>query len=189
MTKRRKKPQASVPADITARRLERRALKERGLEVNTDPRTEEILSIIRPDCFNLLLKGLNTERGAIDWLETVIRTSAGENGNERRPDFIRATAEGAPGQNVTADMIEAGETLQVVTESMAPADVRMLFELLRPDEALLTRWRDVVQRCTGETNPQAQGARVRSAATSLAFVRSVIDRLMRERRDRRRLAA
>jgi len=189
MTRRRKKAQPSTPADIVARRAEKRELKARGLEVNTDPRTEEITGIWRPDCFNLLLKDMVTERSAIDWLETLIRTASGENGQERRPDFIRASSDGAPGQNITAQMIEAGETLQVVQESMAPTDVRMMFELLKPDEALITRWRQVVERCTGEVNPQAQGARVRAAATSLAFIRTVIDRLVRERKDRRRMAA
>ena len=184
----RKKKQPSTPADIVARRVEKRELKAKGLEVNTDPRTEEITGIWRPDCFTMLLKDMNTERDAIDWLETLIRTASGENGQERRPDYIRAPGFSA-GASPSDEMMAAQDRLVVLQESMAPADIRMLFELLKPDEALITRWRPVVQRCTGEVNPQAQGARVRAAATSLAFVRGILERLVRERRDRRRLAA
>jgi len=185
----KKKAQPAIPADITARRAEKRELKARGLEVNTDPRSEEITGIWRPDCFNMLLKGRPNEQEAIMWLETLIRTAAGENGQERRPDFIRASSDGAPGQNVSGDMIDAGETLASVEENMAPRDIRMLFELLKPDEALITRWREVVQRCTGEVNPQAQGAAVRSACVTLCWVKDNAERLKRDRRERRRMAA
>jgi hypothetical protein len=181
----RKKKPPSVPADITARRAEKRELKARGLEVNTDPRTEEIVGIWRPDCFSLLLKGRPAETAAVQWLEQLIRTASGENGQERRPDFIRATVAGAPGQNVSQNMIDADDMLAAVTEHMAPRDARMLFELLRPDEALLTRWRDVVQRCTGETNPQAQGAAVRAACAHLAHLEKISDRLLWDRKQRR----
>lgn len=44
-------------------------------------------------------------------------------------------------------MIEAGEVLQVVTESMAPGPIRTLLEFLKSDADLLTRWRSVVERC------------------------------------------
>ena len=44
MSKRNRK-QPAVPADITARRAERRDLKARGLEVNIDPRDEKIVGL------------------------------------------------------------------------------------------------------------------------------------------------
>lgn len=184
MTKKRK-PKPEVSADIRARRAERRELIARGLEVNIDPRTEEITGIWRPDCFNMLLRDHPDEKNAVDWLEMLIRTASGENTRERRPDFIRSSCEGAPGQNVSNDMIEASERLQVVQEALPPSDARMLFDLLKPDAALITRWRDVVARCTRETNPSAQGARVRAACGHLAWVRTNIDRLQRERKERR----
>lgn len=190
MNKRRNKAQPSTPADITARRLEKRELKGRGLEVNTDPRTEEITGIWRPDCFNLLLKARPQEASAVAWLEGVIRTAAGENGQERRPDFIRASSDGAPGQNVTADMIAAGAVLAVVEENMMPWEVRLLFGLLRPDEALITRWRAVVAlACPNAATPQRQGERVVSACERLLWVKDNVGRLMRERQERRQLAA
>jgi hypothetical protein len=184
MSKRNRK-QPAVPADITARRAEKRELKARGLEVNVDPRDEKIVGIWRPDCFNLLLKNSPAEAAAVQWLEELIRTASGENGQERRPDFIRSSSIGAPGQNVSQSMIDADDMLSAVTEHMAPRDARMLFELLKPDEALLTRWRDVVQRCTGETNPQAQGGAVRAACAHLAHIRTISDRLLRDRKNRR----
>lgn len=190
MSKKPKKKQPSTPADITARRAERRELKARGLEVNINPRDEKIVGIWRPDCFNLLLKAKPNEAAAVGWLESVIRTAAGENGQERRPDFIRASSDGAPGQNVTADMIAAGEVLVVVEENMMPWETRLLFGLLRPDEALITRWRAVVaSACPNASTPQRQGERVVSACERLLWVKDNIGRLMRERQDRRRMAA
>jgi hypothetical protein len=85
-------------------------------------------------------------------------------------------------------MIDADLYLVTATEALPPNVARMLFDLLKPDEALLTRWREIVRRCTGETNPVAQGAAVRAACGHLLWVQSNIDRLVRERRDRRAAA-
>lgn len=183
MGKRRTKP--SEPGDITARRAERREFEARGLEVNVDQRNETILAVFRPDCFTLLLKGRPEEIAAVQWLEELIRTAQGENGQERRPDFIRGSSEGAPGQNIGQSMIDADRYLVTATEAMPPSTARMLFELLKPDEALLTRWRPIVERCTRETNPQAQGAAVRAACAQLVWVRNNIHRLAAERQERR----
>lgn len=183
-----KRKQPSDPQEIAARRIERREYEARGLVVNADPKDQKILAVWRPDCFTLLLKGRTEEQGAVTWLETLIRTASGENGQERRPDYIRGSAEGAPGQNVSQSMIDADLYLVTATEAMTPQNARMLFDLLKPDEALLTRWREVVQRCTGETNPQAQGAAVRAACSQLLWVQSNIDRLVRERVERRAAA-
>lgn len=195
-SKRSKKQQPSTPADITARRLEKREYEARGLTVNVDARTEEVLSIARPDCFTLLLRPARRpgdrcwmqEFSAVLWLEDLIRTAQGDNAPERRPDFIRGSVEGAPGQNIGQTMIDASRILQVVQEAMPPQQVRMLFELLRPDAALDQNWKPIAARATGETNPQALGAAVRSACVSLLWVQSNIDRLVRERKERRMVA-
>lgn len=194
MAKKSRKP--SDPQEIAARVAERRAndaevarLRASGCEVRVDPKTKQLLGANRPDCFALLLKERTEERKAVDWLEETIRTAQGENTPERRPDFIRSTAEGAPGQNITGDMIEAGEHLVVIEENLRPWEARLLFDLLRPDGALVAKWRATVQLATGATTPQRQGERVRVACESLVWVRANIERLLRERRDRRRLAA
>lgn len=196
MAKRTKKAQPSAPADIAARRLEKRELEARGLTVNTDARTEEILSIARPDCFTLLLRPGKRpgdrcwmlEYGAVLWLEDLVRTAQGENAPERRPDFIRGSVEGAPGQNISQAMIDASGILAAVEANLPPAQMRLLFGLLRPDAALDANWRSVAARHSGETNAQAQGAAVRAAATSLLWVQDNIDRLVRERKERRMVA-
>jgi hypothetical protein len=95
-----------------------------------------------------------------------------------------------PGEHVISfvGMIDADLYLVTATEALPPQCARMLFDLLKPDEALLTRWRPIVERCTGETNPVAQGAAVRMACGQLRWVQVSIDRLVRERRDRRMTA-
>lgn len=183
--KNRKKPyDPAQQAIIHQRREEKREMESRGLEVNVDKRTEEILGAWRPDCFALLLKGRPDEAHAVQWLEQTIRTATGENAQERG-EFVNRSCEGAPGQAISMAMIEAGETVAVVQEALAPQHARMLFGLLKPDDALLTRWRDVVRRTTGETNPQAQGAAVRAACTSLVWVMRNIGLLTKARRERR----
>lgn len=156
--------------------------------VNVDPRTGRLTGAWRLNCFNTLLPAKGVERDAIDWLDELVRTANGENSGERRPDFIRASTEGAPGQNVSDAMIAASLRLQVVVESIAPAHARMLLDLLKPDADLLTRWRAVVERCTGETNPQAQAGSVRAACTSLAWIKDNIRRLERARSETRAAA-
>lgn len=189
MAKRKQKPtDPQDMASIAERRQEKRDLEGRGLVVNADSRTSEILAIWRPDCFALLLKGRPDEQAAINWLEALIRTAQGENGGERRPDFIRGSCEGAPGQNVSQAMIDADLHLIAATEAMAPNHARMLFDLLKPDEALLTRWRDVVKRCTGEVNPHGQAAAVRAACAQLVSIQNSIGRLVRDRQERRMAA-
>lgn len=185
---RAKRNKASDPRDVAAiaeRRAMKREMESRGITVHTDKRTEEITGAVRLDCFAMLLRGRPEEQAAVQWFETLIRTAQGENTPERRPDFIRGSVEGAPGQNVSQAMIEAGRTLVAATEAMSPQMARMLFELLRPDEALITRWRQVVGRCTGERNPHAQAAAVRSACAHLVWVKANIGRLVADRQERR----
>lgn len=156
--------------------------------VNVDARTGRLTGAWRLNCFNTLLPAKGVERDAIDWLDELVRTANGENSPERRPDFVRSSTEGAPGQNISDAMIAASLRLQVVVENMAPAHARMLLDLLKPDADLLTRWRAVVERCTGETNPQAQAGAVRAACTSLAWIKDNIRRLERTRSETRAAA-
>lgn len=189
----RKKP--TDPQDAARHRREReenrqeveRLSVQEGVALNLEPRTKRLLSARRLDCFALLLKDeAHAEaRSSVNWLEELIRDASGENTQERRPDFIRASCEGAPGQNVTQRMIEASRTLEVVEASLRPWEARLLFELLRPDEALLTRWRDVVKRVTTATTPQRQGERVIVACESLMWVRQNAVALVKQRQEAR----
>lgn len=195
---RRNKP--SAPREIVAAnddaaierlresRIEASRIRQSGGTVNVDPKTGLIAGAWRKDCFAALL-GNSPERGAVVWFEELIRTSMGEGGGERPLDFVRASSEGAPGQNVTDAMMRASELVETVEEALRPWEARLLFRLLDADAALLTRWRPVVQQATGVTNPVAQGERVRMAATSLMWVRDNMGRLQRERRERKAEAA
>ena len=153
--------------------------------VNVDPRTGRLTGAWRLNCFNTLLPAGGLERAAVDWLDDLVRTANGENGGDRRPDHIRSSTEGAPGQNVSDAMVKAGRRLQVVAEALPPTHARMLFELMKPDADLITRWRDVVERCTGETHSHAQAAVVRAACTSLVWIKDTIGRLERDYINRR----
>lgn len=189
----RKKP--TDPQDAVRHRREReenrqeveRLSAQDGVALNLEPRTKRLLSARRLDCFAVLLKDdAHAEaRSAVNWLEELIRDASGENAQERRPDFIRASCDGAPGQNITQRMIEASRTLEVVEASLRPWEARLLFELLRPDEALLTRWREVVKRVTTATTPQRQGERVMVACESLMWVRQNAVALVKQRQEAR----
>jgi len=195
---RRKRAKPYDPAEAARHRAEREENAEMiaavraqpSTAVNVDPRTGRLTGAWRMNCFNTLLPAGGLERAAVDWLDDLVRTANGENGGERRPDFIRASVEGAPGQNVSQAMIEAGIILSVVEEAMPTRAMQMLFDLLRPDADLMTRWRGVVEKRTGETNPHAQAASVRAACAFLAHIKEQAPRLLRERRERRdRMAA
>ena len=169
-------------------RIEAARIRASGGTVNIDPRTGLMVGAWRKDCFTALMAG-TPEHGAAQWFEELIRTAAGENGQERPLDFIRASSDGAPGQAVTDAMILAGEMVETVEEALRPWEARMLYRLLEADAALLTRWRPIVAQTTGVTNPVAQGERVRMACASLLWVRDNMGRLLRERRERKAKAA
>ena len=160
-----------------------------SVAVNVDKRTGRLTGAWRLNCFNTLLQPDSHDRAAIDWLDETVRTANGENGQERRPDFIRSSSEGAPGQNVTDAMIYASLDLQIIEENTNPTDMRMLFALLQPDADLMARWRVAVERYTAETDPKAQAARVRAACSHLAWIRDRLPALRRENREKRKAVA
>lgn len=191
MSRKRNKPHD--PAAAARHKVERmenaaevaRLRAQPSTAVNVDKRTGRLTGAWRLNCFNTLLPAKCQERDAVDWLEELVRTANGENAQERRPDHVRASNDGPPGQNISDAMIQASVRLEVVMENMAPQHGRMLMELLKPDADLITRWRGVVERCTGETHSHAQAATVRAACTSLVWVKDNLGRLEKARRDRR----
>jgi len=98
-----------TPEERAANRMEANRLKAVGAEVTTDL-AGRIVRARRIDVFQLL-----HERGALPQEsfnairdhEADMATALGFNTPERRPDHIRASVEGAPGQNITQAMIEA----------------------------------------------------------------------------------
>lgn len=194
MSRKRNKPHdPAAAARHKAERMENAAEVARlraqpSTAVNVDKRTGRLTGAWRLNCFNTLLAAKCQERDAVDWLEELVRTANGENAQERRPDHIRASNDGPPGQNISDAMIQASVRLEVVLENMAPQHGRMLMELLKPDADLITRWRGVVERCTGEKTPHGQAAAVRMACANLAWIKSGIGKLERDHRDRREAA-
>lgn len=193
---RKKKTKPFDPAAAERHRAEReenrqevaRLRAQPSTAVNVDPRTGRLTGAWRMNCFNALLPAKSLERAAVDWLDDLVRTANGENTVDRRPDHIRASTEGAPGQNISDAMIRAGRTLAVALDALPPAHARMLMELLKPDADLMTRWRVVVQQTTGETHSHAQGAAVRAACTTLVWIKDNIGRLEKSWQDRKNAA-
>lgn len=188
-------PAASAqPAELSADALRRKAnraeanrIRAIGGAVNFDQRKGELVGAWRINCFNTLLPAMSPERAAVDWFEELVMTARGENTPERRPDFIRSTSDGAPGQNVTDAMIVASGILSEAERMMFPAQYRMLLALCWPQDEPTPMWRDVVRAATRETHPHAQGAVVREACRMLVWVREEAPRRYAERN--RKMAA
>lgn len=165
---------ARAEAEKAAKQAANASLRVQGAKI-VENAAGDMIGGFRRDCFTMLLKDMPQEANAVRWLEALMRDASGENGIERRPDFIRASSEGAPGQTVSQVMIDASRHLEIVRAGLRPWEWKLLSTLLAPDAALITRWRPAVQAITGEANPHAQGSRVRSACEGLRFVREEIE--------------
>lgn len=192
----RKKHKPSSPEEIAARKRERdEALVEKvrleaqGVTVTIDGPTGKISRAMRYDVFHSLhtrdalsLEAYNAFRDH----EQTVSTAAGWETPERRPDHIRATTEGAPGQNITQRMIDAGKLENYTLEALSPADAKLLDGLMEPGAALAGRWHYTVERITGETRPECKAARIRALGDNLPDARHRAKSRMEE--DRRRHA-
>lgn len=179
---------SATPAELSADALKRRAaraeaqrIRSIGGAVNYDQRKGELVGAWRINCFNTLLPAMSQERAAVDWFEELVMTARGENTPERRPDFIRSTSEGAPGQTVTDAMITASGILREAEGMLRPAQYRMLLALCWPQSEPTPIWRHIVRAATLETHPHAQGAVVREACRELVWVREEAPRRYAER--------
>lgn len=183
-------PSAPVVANdvLRDRRAEVARLKAQGAEVNADKRTGEIMGAWRRDVFTILRsrksrpsaeypkgKPALSQRAyeAFRAHETDIQLAAGASGGERRPDFIRATAEGAPGQNITQEAIDAATRGKKTLQNLCPSDARLLMSLMTEEKALAKNWRATVETETGETADEGQTARVRALGENLIHARGV----------------
>lgn len=176
-------------AEAEARAASKRAAREEadrlratGAEATVDMARDEkgrvsyITRARRIDVFQLLL-----ERGrisldaftAVRAYEADLATAAGANTPERRPDHIRASTEGAPGQNISQAQIEASKRVQFVDDRLPPRDLKLLTALLHEGSGYLQQWRATVQAVTAETNEAAQTARVRAMAENVADIRQM----------------
>ncbi|WP_297803651.1 hypothetical protein [uncultured Brevundimonas sp.] len=186
-TARTRKHRARVWAAAEARRLAKRAaeqdakrLRATGAEADVLMARDEkgkvtyITRARRIDVFQLLLErdGISLDAfNAVRAYEQDVATAAGANTPERRPDHIRASTEGAPGQNIGQQQIEASKRVQFVDDRLPPRDLKLLTALLHEGAAYLQQWRATVQAVTGERNEAAQTARVRAMAENVADIR------------------
>lgn len=147
-------------------------LRQSGAKVNVDPRTGKLVGAWRLDVFGMLFqRGSITEaqHDAVCRLEALLHVALGFSTPERRPDHIRASTIGAPGQNVTQAMIDASRELRRIEERMHPREYGMLTDLLEGQAAIYRRWRAVVERRTGEATPHGQAAAIRAACENLSW--------------------
>ena len=186
---------ADILAGIERRKLENAAARREALrlestgaeariveEKDDDGKTHVIVRARRIDVFQLLV-----ERGAIpqDSFDAVrayeadLATAMGWNTPERRPDYIRASVEGAPGQNVSQIMIEASRMVQWVEAMLTTRDATLLKALLHENDANCGRWRGTVERVTGESRDESHAVAIRCMCANLKDVR---DRFPRDRR-------
>lgn len=176
-----------INVQLRASRAEAARLKAQGGEVNIDKTTGLITGAWRRDVFTILRN--KTGKPCDGWPkgkpalsqrsfdayrahEADMHLSAGAAANERRPDFIRATTEGAPGQAVTKDALDAGRRVRETMKRLSPPDASLLTDLMDGEKALAAHWRKTVMGRTGETGEEAQTARVRSLGENLHWART-----------------
>jgi hypothetical protein len=198
MAKRRNKP--SSPAEIAARRAQRLAMDQEAARleaqgdvvVRRDERTKEITNARRLDVFALLVsrKALDTEaHDAFRDHEEAVHIAAGWATPERRPDHIRASTEGAPGQNISQGMIDASRMVKATLDRLSPPEAALLEALMALGAANLTQWRHTVQRVTGENNDHGQASRIRALGQNLIYARrEAMKSLIRAVEEHRRAA-
>lgn len=180
----------ALPANEKLRNLraEIARLKAQGAEVNADKRTSEILGAWRQDVFTVLRgrkgkpsaeypkgKPALSQRSyeAFRAHEADIQLAAGASGGERRPDYIRSTTAGPPGQNITQEAIDAATRVKKTLQHLCPSDARLLSILMTGEKALAKNWRATVEAETGETADEGQTARIRALGENLIHARGV----------------
>lgn len=184
---RAKQSKAEILAGIERRKSETAAARREAMrleatgaeariveEKDDDGRTRVIVRARRIDVFQLL-----HERGALPLEsfnavrdhEADMATAMGWNTPERRPDHIRASVEGAPGQNVSQAMIEASRMVQWVEAMLTTRDASLLKALLHENDANCGRWRGTVEGITGESRDEAHAVAIRAMCANLRDVR------------------
>lgn len=181
---------AEILAGIEARRIalaaarrEAHRIRSTGAEARIEEREvegrrEKVFEVhgARKDAFQLLLERKAIEQAAFDAIrryETDVGMALGHNTPERRPDHIRASTEGAPGQGISQAMILASRRVKWIEDRLTDRQLRMLKGL---SINVAAQWRAIVQMHTGETNDKAQAAAVRSLGDAIRHSWMIWDR-------------
>ena len=184
--KRTPEEQATAVAAKAIRKAEVEALRARGLTVTCDA-AYNIIVTQRLDVFALLHSRKSLTQTQLDAVRRLEEKQAIANGHERPEqsfDRVDKSSEGAPGQNITQAMIDAQADLRTIYLTTGGKSSELLIALTQPQEAILTRWRETVQRITGEHDERAQGAMIRAACENLAAAWQGFDYRARERKAR-----
>ncbi len=169
-----------------AARAERDRLKGQGIDALVVAEWDEnkvkhwVAKGNRKDVFRVLLDRRAIDQNAFDAIrryEEALDTSMGHNSPERRPDFIRASADGAPGQNISQAMILASHRARWVRDRLSATDMRLLDTLRMNAPA---HWHQIVQMVTGEVNDDAHAPRVRAMAENVRDAMASFERLSKK---------
>lgn len=128
----------------------------------------------RIDVFQLLFERGSLTQEQFDAVrdhEADMATAMGWNTPERRPDHIRASIEGAPGQNISQAMVDASRMLEWVDKRLPTRDLALLKALLHENDANCGRWRGTVEKVTGESRDEAHSVAIRAMVENLRDVR------------------
>lgn len=183
---------AEILADIERQRLEKAAARREanrlavtGAEVRVVEEREEqevgpakkayVVRARRVDVFQHLLERQALAQDSFDAVrayEHDVSVALGHTTPERRPDHIRSSHEGAPGQTIRQSQIEASRRVAWVESRLYRRDLELLCALLRPETGNHLQWRNTVQALRGERNERAQTAIVRDLVDTVAEIRS-----------------
>lgn len=187
---RQRQTKAEILAGIEARRIalaaarrEAHRIRSTGAEVRIEEREvegkrEKVFEVhgARKDAFQLLLERRAIEQAAFDAIrryETDVGMALGHNTPERRPDYIRASTEGAPGQGISQAMILASRRVKWIEDRLTDRQLRMLKAL---SINVAAQWRAIVQTHTGETHDVAHAVAVRAMADAIRHGYIIWDR-------------
>lgn len=152
-----------------------RLSRQTDVVVHKDKQTRKVTGAQRMDVFALLLSKRALSREAHDAFrahEETVHAAAGLGTPERRPDYIRASTVGAPGQNVSSAMVWASRLERMTLDNLSPPEAKLLDALMALGASGAAHWRQVVQSITQETRDESQATRVRSLGDNLIHARS-----------------
>lgn len=177
---RKKKTKAEILAEIERNRIEMGQARAEKMRLNRTGATAQIIEVKnskghrsfvvmgnRKDAFQVLLerKAISQDGfNAVRRYEEDLAIAAGHLTPERRPDHIRASVEGAPGQNISQAMIEASARVRWVDDRLPGRDMKLLTALRINDPKC---WREVVKAVTGEKQDDCHTALIRAMADNL----------------------
>jgi hypothetical protein len=181
MSRRRSRNKPSTPEEIAARRqklrdaaAEAQRLKDQGAEVSQDPRTGEIAGAFKPDVVVLMRREeaiTPSDEAAVRKFEELIQKASG--GSSSSLAVLDRVSGGDIGDRGVGAHVQAAKDLEERRKRMDLVTWPLLRELC-DGNLLVTRWRKVIERRTGETNPKAQAGIVRQVFRVLAAVEEQI---------------